>query len=284
MDLNYLVVDEIIISALKEDIGTGDVTTYSIVPEDYVGTAFLLAKEDGVLAGIRVAERVFWCLDNQIRFTVLKNDGASIKKGEVLAEVYGSGRALLTGERVALNLLQRMSGIATKTRKLVNLVAGSKTKVVDTRKTIPGLRILEKYAVTVGGGANHRIGLYDGVLIKDNHIKVAGGITQAVNKAKRALPHTLKIEVEVESIEGVQEALDARADVIMLDNMDINKIKQALSLINGRALVEVSGGITEEKLHNLADLGIDLISVGALTHSVKALDISMDIGEIKPIK
>ncbi|ADG81107.1 carboxylating nicotinate-nucleotide diphosphorylase [Thermincola potens] len=284
MELNTFIVDEIIRRALQEDIGTGDITTDAIVPRDHFTKAFIHTKEDGVLAGIFIAERVFSLLSSEVDFKRIKQDGDILQAGDILAELYGPARVILTGERVALNFLQRMSGIATKTRRIAGLLSDSGTAVVDTRKTTPGLRALEKYAVYIGGGKNHRFGLYDGVLIKDNHIKVAGGIKKAVEMARAYAPHTIKIEVEVETLAGVKEALEAGADIIMLDNMDIETVKQALVMINGQALVEVSGGLSEDKVPKLAELGVDIISMGALTHSVKALDISLDVGGIKTRK
>ncbi len=281
MHLNLKLVDDILGAALKEDIGTGDITTFSTIPLSTEAAALIHVKEEGVVSGIFVAKRVFELLSSDIKFKALKQDGDKVGKRDVVAEITGPAREILIGERTALNIMQRMSGIATRTSRIADILAPYKTKVVDTRKTTPGLRILEKYAVRTGGGHNHRFGLYDGVLIKDNHIKVAGGITKAVNSARQKAPHTLKIEVEVENLQGVREALNAGADIIMLDNMDVETVKEAVKVINGQALVEVSGGVTEEKVGVLAEAGVDLISVGALTHSVKALDISLDIGHIK---
>lgn len=281
MLLNMKLLDEIVERALMEDVGTGDVTTLSTVPADATTEGYIYAKENGVLAGIFVARRIFQILDSGIKFENRKDDGDQIANSDILAVVSGSARAILTGERVALNLLQRMSGIATRTDRFSELLKDYKTKVVDTRKTLPGLRMLEKYAVRVGGGKNHRFGLYDGVLIKDNHIKVAGGVKNAVALARGEAPHTMKIEVEVENLAGVSEALEAGADIIMLDNMDPAAVEEAVKIINRRALVEVSGGICEDKVVEYAKAGVDLISVGALTHSVKALDISLDVQKIK---
>lgn len=272
---------KLIESSLAEDIGTGDITTNSIVPEGSTAKGIIYVKEPGVVAGIPVAEAVFRFLAPEIEINRRSTDGAWVEPGTVLMEVAGDARAILTGERLALNFLQRMSGIATRTAALVEKVKLYPVRVVDTRKTTPGLRMLEKYAVRVGGGFNHRYGLYDAVLIKDNHIKVAGGITQAILAARQNVPHTVKIEVEVEDLAGVSEALEARADVIMLDNMDPATMREAVKLVDGKALVEASGGISEETITAVAKTGVDLISVGALTHSVKALDISLDIGEIK---
>ncbi|MHB9094125.1 MAG: carboxylating nicotinate-nucleotide diphosphorylase [Eubacteriales bacterium] len=281
MFLNMKLVDDIILLALREDIGTGDVTTLSTIPAESTTKGSIYAKEEGVVAGLPIAKRVFQILNGEIEFMAHKKDGDRVTKGEILATVTGPARPILTGERVTLNLLQRLSGIATRTAKIAEILTYYNTTVVDTRKTTPGLRMLEKYAVSVGGGKNHRFGLYDGVLIKDNHIKVAGGIKKAVAMARGNAPHTMKIEVEVEDLTGVNEALEAKADIIMLDNMDIAAIKEAVKLINGQALVEVSGGIDESNVVEYAKAGVDLISIGALTHSVKALDISLDVGEIK---
>lgn len=281
MLLNMSLVDNIIETALWEDIGTGDITTLSTVPAGSVTKGFIYAKADGVVAGLPIAQRVFEILNRDVEFAAQKGDGDRIGKGDILAVVSGPARDILMGERVCLNLLQRLSGIATRTAGLVEMVKSYKIIVADTRKTTPGLRVLEKYAVTVGGGKNHRFGLYDAVLIKDNHIKVSGGIRKAVALARANAPHTMKIEVEVENLEGVKEALEAKADIIMLDNMELDMIREAVKLINGVALTEVSGGVTESSILNYAKAGVDIVSVGALTHSVKALDISLDVREIK---
>ena len=266
---------------LIEDVGSGDVTTDNIVPDGATTKAFIHAKQGGILAGIDIAKRVFTLLDSDIKFTGLKQDGDLIEPKTVIAEVEGDARAILTGERLALNLLQHLSAIATKTNELRVLVKDYAVRLVDTRKTTPGLRLLEKYAVTVGGGYNHRLGLYDAVLIKDNHIKVAGGIEAAISMVRRKVSHTVKIEIEVEDIKGVEEALKAKADIIMLDNMNKTEMKQAVSIIDGQAIVEASGGINRDTIVEVAKTGVDIISVGALTHSVAALDISMDVGAIK---
>lgn len=266
---------------LAEDVGSGDITTDNIVPDGAVTKAYIHAKQAGILAGVDIAEHVFNVLNPAVKFTALKADGDFLEKQTVIAELAGDARAILTGERLALNLLQHLSAIATKTRTLNELVKDYPVRLVDTRKTTPGLRLLEKYAVTVGGGYNHRLGLYDAVLIKDNHIKVAGGVRAAVLTVKAKVSHTVKIEIEVEDIAGVKEALAAKADIIMLDNMTNEMMKEAAQLIGGRAVVEASGGINEETIANIAATGVDVISVGALTHSVAALDISMDIGAIK---
>jgi nicotinate-nucleotide pyrophosphorylase (carboxylating) len=281
MELNPLLLNDIIHRSLLEDTGTGDITTNSMVAVDATGVGIIHAKESAVIAGIAVAEAVFKHLDPEIVFEAKVKDGDKVEARTVLAEVKGNARAILTGERLALNFLQRLSGIATKTAVLVELVSMYPTRIVDTRKTTPGLRMLEKYAVKVGGGHNHRFGLYDAILIKDNHIKVAGGISQAINMARRNNPHTVKIEVEVQELDGVEEAVVANADIIMLDNMEPSIMREAVDMIKGRALVEASGGISEETVVSVAKSGVDLISVGALTHSVKAIDISLDIDEIK---
>lgn len=267
--------DSIIDNALREDIHTGDITTLSVVPEPRPARARLIAKEPLVLAGIGVAARVFHRLDPTVRFDARFPDGARVEAGALLAEMAGDSAMLLQGERVALNLLQRMCGIATLTARYVEAVAGTGTRIVDTRKTMPGLRILDKYAVRLGGGINHRTGLYDGVLIKENHIAAAGGIAEAIRRARAYIPHTMKIEVETECLEEVAEALGAGADIIMLDNMDLAAMRRAVALIAGRALVEASGGVNLETVRGIAETGVDIISVGALTHSARAMDISM---------
>lgn len=281
MDLNPLELQKLIEHCLNEDIGAGDLTTNSTVPPDATSTGYIVTREDGVVAGLPLAKMVFRRLDPSVEFRARVGDGEKVDRGRVLAEISGNARVILTGERLALNFLQRLSGIATRTARLVELVAGEKAHIVDTRKTTPGLRMIEKYAVRTGGGNNHRFGLYDAVLIKDNHIKMAGGIQAAVEAARRGSPHTAKIEVEVEDLAGVGEALDARADIIMLDNMDPAAMRGAVDLVAGRALVEASGGINEENIRAVAAAGVDLISVGALTHSIKSLDISLDIKEMK---
>lgn len=281
MDFNSQYLDRILDNALREDIGTGDITVMATIPEGAVTRAVIHFKEDGVVAGLPVAARVFGLLSPDIAFTPRKKDGDQVKIGEIIADLAGPAGAILTGERLALNILQRLSAIATRTSKIAVMLASCKTVIVDTRKTTPGMRMLEKYAVRAGGGQNHRFGLYDGILIKDNHIKVAGGVRKAVELAKLRAPHTIKVEVEVEDLAGVKEALAAGADIIMLDNMDLLSVREAVTLIAGRASVEVSGGITEEIIPALAEAGVDIISMGALTHSVKALDISLDVGEIK---
>ena len=268
-------------SWLEEDIGGGDITTLAMVGPEMETTGIIHAKDTGVLAGVDVARRVFELLEPGILFNAKLKDGAQLTPGTIIAAVHGSARAVLTGERLALNLLQHMSGVATQTAKLAAIAAPYGAKLVDTRKTTPGLRLLDKYAVRVGGGSNHRLGLYDAMLIKDNHIKVAGGITAALERAHAYAGHMTKIEIEVESLDGVKEALASGADVIMLDNMAPELMAKAVELIDHKAVVEASGGINETTLAAAAKSGVDVISVGALTHSVKALDISMDVGEIK---
>jgi nicotinate-nucleotide pyrophosphorylase (carboxylating) len=272
-------IDRIIENALAEDIHTGDITTLSVVREERAARAVLKAKEEMVLAGIDVAARVFHLLDAGIVVTPRFVDGDRLVPGDIILELCGNAALLLQGERVALNLLQRMCGIATLTARYVAAVQGTKARVVDTRKTTPGLRILEKYAVRIGGGINHRTGLYDGVLIKENHITAAGGLTEAVQRAKNYIPHTLKVEVETETLGQVTEALAAGADIIMLDNMDLSAMREAVHLIGGRALVEASGGVNLESVRGIAETGVDIISVGALTHSARAMDISMLLEE-----
>ncbi len=272
-------IDRIIENALLEDIHTGDITTLAVVPEKRSAVARLIAKESMVLAGIDVAARVFILVDPDVRFKARFADGELLRTGDVIAEIAGDAASLLQAERVALNLLQRMSGVATLTARYKEAVAGTAAKVVDTRKTTPGLRQLEKYAVRVGGGNNHRTGLYDAVLIKENHIAAAGGISVAVERARSFVPHTMKIEVETETLEQVAEALAAGADIIMLDNMDLETMKKAVELIGGQSLSEASGGVSLETITAIAATGVDIISVGALTHSARAMDISMLLGE-----
>ncbi len=268
-------IERIIRTALEEDVGLGDVTTESTVEPGVKARAQLVAKEDFVLAGIDVARKVFQMVDPGVAFEKLLEDRQSVKKGEVLAWIKGDARSLLQGERVALNLLQRMSGVATLTSRFVRQIEGTSATIVDTRKTTPGLRVLEKYSVRAGGGTNHRTSLYDGVLIKENHIAAAGGIAKAVAGAKSRIPHTLKIEVETSNLDEVQQALDAEVEIIMLDNMSLDQMREAVALINGRALVEASGGVNLKRVRDIAETGVDLISVGALTHSYMSVDISM---------
>jgi len=268
-------IERIVRTALIEDIGLGDVTTEVTVAIGTVARAELVAKEDFTLAGLGVAAEVFRSLDPDVKFEKIFADGQSVRKGEVLAWLKGKASVLLQGERVALNLLQRMSGIASLTARYVAEVKGTGASIVDTRKTVPGLRALDKYSVRMGGGRNHRIGLFDGVLIKENHIAAAGGIGAAIDRAKQKLPHTLKIEIETRDLTEVEEALNAGADIIMLDNMSLEQIRQGVDLIAGKALVEASGGVNLESVRDIAETGVNIISVGALTHSVMAADISM---------
>ncbi len=269
--------DHIIKQALEEDIGMGDMTTNSVVPFGKQANGRFIAKETGVICGLPVVRRVFALLEPEIRFSPVCRDGDTVEKGKVIAEVSGPAAAILTGERVALNFLQRLSGIATKTASFAEMVAGTSTVITDTRKTTPGLRILEKYAVKTGGGTNHRMNLSDGILIKDNHIKVCGGITAAVESAKIHAPRNMTIEVEVESIEQVEEAVQAGADIIMLDNMDNKTMAEAVKLIDGRTQTEASGNMSSKDLRAVARTGVDMISIGGLTHSVRALDISLNL-------
>ena len=270
-----LKVDPLILSALEEDITSEDVTTNSVMPIEKIGEVDLICKEDGILCGIQVFERVFTLLDDKTEFTFYAEDGKSIKKGELIAKIKGDIRVLLSGERTALNYLQRMSGIATYTKKVSDLLAGTKTTLLDTRKTTPNNRIFEKYAVKTGGGSNHRYNLSDGVLLKDNHIGAAGSVKKAIEMAKEYAPFVRKIEVEVENFDMVKEAIEAKADIIMLDNMSHEEIKTAMDYIAGRAEVEVSGNVTKENIATLTDLGVDYISSGALTHSAPILDLSL---------
>ncbi len=273
--LNNPQVEQIITLALNEDIGTGDITTLSTIPADKTATGRFVAKEDMILCGVALAEHIFKRVDPSIRLEANFNDGDAVKKGDVIAVVSGNAQNVLTGERTALNFMQRLTGIATRTHASVAEIAGTKAKITDTRKTTPGLRVLEKYAVRVGGGTNHRFNLADGVLIKDNHIAVSGGIKNAVKNARAVIPHTLKIEVEVETKEQLSEALDASADIIMLDNMSNDLMRECVGIIAGRALVEASGNMGEKSLREVAETGVDIISIGALTHTVKAADISL---------
>jgi nicotinate-nucleotide pyrophosphorylase (carboxylating) len=268
-------IDAIIRNALAEDIHTGDITTQALQLKSGTVSGILKSKEDMIVCGLGVAARVFSILDEETTFTPRYADGDFVLSGTVIAEMSGNASSLLQGERVALNLMQRMSGVATLTARYVRAVEGTKVRIVDTRKTTPGLRVLEKYAVRVGGGINHRTGLYDGVLIKENHIAAAGGISEAIRRARVYIPHTLKIEIETESLADVSEALAAGADIIMLDNMDIKNMEEAVVLIAGRATVEASGGVNLTTVRAIAETGVDIISVGALTHSAPAMDISM---------
>ena len=275
--INWFIVDEIIINALKEDMPYGDVTTDAVIDIETNTRAEFLAKEDGVIAGLDIARRVFELLDDKILFMKLVKDGTFVKKGTIIAETAGNTAAILKGERTALNILQRLSGIASITKEFCNKIEGTNVKIADTRKTTPGLRMLEKYAVKVGGGSNHRFSLSDGVLIKDNHIKAVGGIKEAVDEVRRNVPHTIKIEVETETLDEVKEALASGADIIMLDNMSINDMKKAVEMAKGKALIEASGNVSLQSVYDVALTGVDIISVGSITHSVKSLDISLKI-------
>ena len=268
-------VDPLILGALKEDITSEDVSTNSVMPHPQAGEVDLICKQDGIICGLQVFERVFTLLDEDTKVEFFVQDCEEVKAGQLMAKVHGDIRTLLCGERTALNYLQRMSGIATYTHEVASLLAGSKTKLLDTRKTTPNNRIFEKYAVRTGGGNNHRYNLSDGVLLKDNHIGAAGGVKQAIAAAKEYAPFVRKIEVEVENQQMVEEAVEAGADIIMLDNMDTDALKKAIAFINGRAEIEVSGNVTKENIARLVDLGVDFISSGALTHSAPIMDISL---------
>lgn len=267
--------DHLIMEALKEDISSEDVSTNAVMKEYVKGEVELICKEDGIIAGLDVYARVFELLDEKTETTLYCKDGEAVKKGQLLGKVTGDIRVLLSGERVALNYLQRMSGIATYTHSVAELLKGSKTKLLDTRKTTPNMRIFEKYAVRAGGGFNHRYNLSDGVLLKDNHIGAAGGVKEAILAAKEYVPFVRKIEIEVENLEMVKEAADAGADIIMLDNMSPEEMKEAIRIINGRAETECSGNVTRENIRQVTEVGVDYISSGALTHSAPILDISM---------
>ncbi len=278
MVLPQFYVDDLIKRAVIEDINYVDVTTDYLVDENNRTSAKLIAKDEGILAGIDVALRVFTLLDADTAFEILKHDGDSVVKGDVIARISGKTRVLLKGERTALNLLQHMSGIATMTNRCVKLVEGTNAEITDTRKTLPGLRALQKYAVVCGGGKNHRFNLSDGAMLKDNHIDAYGSLTGAVAALRKKIGHMVKIEVETRTLEELDEALSAGVDVIMLDNMDCDTMQEAVRRTNGRALLEASGNITQENIRQVAACGVDIISLGALTHSVKCFDISMRIG------
>lgn len=267
--------DQLILEALKEDISSEDVTTNSVMKEAAAGEVDLICKQDGIIAGLEVFERVFKLLDEDVETEFFCKDGDEVRNGQLMGKVRGDIRVLLSGERVALNYLQRMSGIATYTHSVASLLAGSRTKLLDTRKTTPNMRIFEKYAVRIGGGYNHRYNLSDGVLLKDNHIGAAGSVAKAVRMAKEYAPFVRKIEVEVENLDMVKEAVEAGADIIMLDNMSTEEMQEAIRLIDGRAETECSGNVTKENIGRLASLGVDYISSGALTHSAPILDISL---------
>lgn len=267
--------DNLILSALQEDITSEDITTNSVMPQYQLGEVELICKEDGIVAGLDVFKRVFELLDEKTEFDFSCKDGDAVKNGQKLGTVKGDIRVLLSGERTALNYLQRMSGIATYTRKIADLLEGTDTKLLDTRKTTPNMRVFEKYAVKVGGGYNHRYNLSDGILLKDNHIGAAGGVKEAVTMAKEYAPFVRKIEVEVENLDMLREALEAGADIIMLDNMSVEEMKEAVKLCKGIAETECSGNVTKENVARLVDIGVDYISSGALTHSSPILDLSL---------
>jgi nicotinate-nucleotide pyrophosphorylase (carboxylating) len=275
LPLSWDALDRVVSDALTEDVGVGDMTTLATVSAEAHAEAQIIARAGGIIAGLPVAQRVFHRLDPAVEFRPQVNEGAGVRPGQTVARVFGRAHPILTGERVALNFLQHLSGIATRTAHFVQLVQGTRARITDTRKTAPGMRALAKYAVRVGGGSNHRLGLYDAVLIKENHIAAAGGIGGAVNKARAYAPHTMRIEVEARDMREVDQALDAGADVILLDNMSVEQIRAAVEPIGARALPEASGGVTEETVADIAATGVDIISVGALTHSVTALDLSL---------
>jgi nicotinate-nucleotide pyrophosphorylase (carboxylating) len=275
------IIHDLIEMAFREDIGTGDITSESTIPDDVMAKAIIKSKDNGIVAGLDVAGEVFRTLDMSIDYKKLASDGDRITKGQEIATADGKARSLLTAERTVLNFLQRLSGIATTTSKYAKAISGYHAQIIDTRKTTPGWRALEKYAVRVGGGRNHRFGLYDAVLIKDNHIAVAGSIIKAVSMARERMPHTMKIEVETETLDQVLEALESKADIIMLDNMSLEMMTEAVKLIAGKAIVEASGGIKLDSVVDVAKTGVDLISAGALTNSAMSLDISMDISVIR---
>jgi nicotinate-nucleotide pyrophosphorylase (carboxylating) len=278
-DLPLQAVLAIVRCALQEDLPWGDITTESLVPKELAAFGRFVIKADGVVSGLPVAEAVFRVLEPGVCFKALRQDGDRVEAGSTIAEVRGMARTILTGERTALNLLQRMSGIATATAQYVEAVRGTGATITDTRKTVPGLRLLDKYAVRCGGGSNHRFSLSDAVLVKDNHVAAVGGrlLPAALRAARRSIPHTMTIEVEVDRLDQIEEALEGGADIILLDNMGTEELRQAAAVIGGRARIEASGGIGLETVRQVAETGVDLISIGALTHSVKALDISLEI-------
>lgn len=277
MKLDLRAIKPTVNRALEEDIGFGDITTNSIVPPDQTEKAILFVREPGILAGLQVAELVFRTLDPSLRTVPRTKDGEAVAAGQAILEVEGSIQSILTAERVALNFIQRLSGIATRTARFVELVRYYNAKIVDTRKTTPGMRTLEKYAITVGGGRNHRFGLFDAVVIKENHIRIAGGIKQAIMKARHQIPHTTKVEVEVNSMEQIEEALEVKADIILLGKMSPETIREAVDLVAGRAITEVSGDVTEDTIVDFAKTGVDYITVGALTSAARWLDISLEL-------
>ena len=277
MKLLQCYIDNIITTALAEDINYIDVSADNLIPVEHKSSAYYVAKENGIVCGIEIAKRVFELVGGDVDFRILINDGAKVSKGDIIAELSGSTLTLLKGERTALNILQHMSGIATATNKCVELVKGTNASVTDTRKTLPGLRALQKYAVTVGGGKNHRFNLSDTAMLKDNHIDAYGGITPAVSALREKIGHTVKIEVEVRTLEELREALENKVEIIMLDNMSCAEMKQAVEITDGKALLEASGNITSENIREVAETGVNIISLGALTHSVKCFDVSMKI-------
>ena len=277
MKLLQCYIDNIITNALMEDINYIDAAADNLIPPEHESSAYYVAKDSGVVCGIEIAKRVFELSGENVTFKILMADGTKVKKGDIIAELEGSTLTMLKGERTALNILQHMSGIATATNKCVELVAGTKAAVTDTRKTLPGLRALQKYAVTVGGGKNHRYNLSDSAMLKDNHIDAYGGITAAVSALREKIGHTVKIEVEVRTLDELREALDNKVEIIMLDNMSCEEMKEAVEITNGRALLEASGNVTAENIRSVAETGVNIISLGALTHSVKCFDISMKI-------
>ena len=280
MTLNPIYIDNIIKTALLEDINYLDAATDYLIDDSQTNTAKFIAKSDGVLCGLEIALRVFEVLEpGAVKAEIYKNDGDELKAGDIIAELQGKTKTILKGERTALNLIQHMSGVATAVNKAVKLVEGTKATIADTRKTLPGLRPLQKYAVTVGGGKNHRYNLSDAAMLKDNHVDAGGGITNAVKKLKSKLGHMTKIELEVRNLDELNEALEAGVDVIMLDNMSTDMMKEAVKITDGRAVLEASGGITDETIREIAETGVDIISMGAITHSVKAFDISLKIAK-----
>lgn len=281
MKLTKNYIDNIINTAIAEDINYLDVTTDYLIPEEHTSNAYYVAKDTGILCGIEIAKRVFEIVGNDVDFDILIQDGTKVNKGDIIARMKGNTATLLKGERTALNILQHMSGIATATNKCVELVQGTNAQITDTRKTLPGLRALQKYAVTVGGGKNHRYNLSDGAMLKDNHIDAYGGITPAVQALRGKIGHMVKIEVEVRTMDELKEALSVGADVIMLDNMSCEQMAECVKFVDGKAKLEASGNITAQNIREVAQTGVDIISLGALTHSVKCFDISMRIDTIK---
>lgn len=281
MKLLQCYIDNIITTALMEDINYTDAAADNLIPENHRSSAYYVAKDTGVVCGIEIAKRVFELAGGDVDFRILLSDGAKVQKGDIIAELEGSTLTLLKGERTALNILQHMSGIATATNKCVELVKGTKASVTDTRKTLPGLRALQKYAVTVGGGKNHRFNLSDAAMLKDNHIDAYGGITAAVSALREKIGHTVKIEVEVRTLDELREALENKVEIIMLDNMSCEEMAEAVKITDGNALLEASGNVTAENIHAIAETGVDIISLGALTHSVKCFDVSMKIRSSK---